>query len=187
MLLLVGLGNPGPEYQYHRHNVGFMAVEAIAETHGFTPPKSKFRGAVREGLIAGQKVLMLRPLTYMNRSGPSVQAAASFYKIPLEQIVVFHDELDLEPGIVRVKAGGGNAGHNGLKSISQTIGNDYRRVRIGIGHPGEKHLVTPYVLGNFAREDLSWLEAFLHSAARDIDHLVKGDDIAYQQAVSQPN
>lgn len=186
MLLLVGLGNPGLEYHHHRHNVGFRAIDAIAETHGFSKTKSKFQGHVRDGVIAGTKVMTLKPMTYMNRSGPSVQAASAFYKIPIDNIVLFHDELDLNPGIVRVKTGGGNAGHNGLKSTSQSIGNDYRRVRIGIGHPGEKHLVSPYVLGNFSKDDQDWLQAFLDFAARDIEHLVKGDDIGYQQAINQP-
>ena len=165
MKLFVGLGNPGDKYARNRHNVGFMAVERIAAAHGFSPWRRKFQGEVAEGTIAGERVLLLKPMTYMNESGRSVGEAARFLKIDLADIVVFHDELDLQPGKVRVKTGGGNAGHNGLKSITAHVGNDYVRVRIGIGHPGSKDAVVPYVLNDFAKADRAWLNPLLAAIA----------------------
>jgi PTH1 family peptidyl-tRNA hydrolase len=162
MQLWVGLGNPDAAAALQRHNVGFMALDAIAATHGFSPARQKFRGLVADGAIAGQRILAVKPQTYMNDSGESVQPAAAFHKIPPDRIVVFHDELDLAPGRVRVKRGGGNAGHNGLRSIDRVLGTaDYWRVRIGIGHPGHKDRVVGYVLSNFAKAEQAWLAELL--------------------------
>lgn len=175
MKLFVGLGNPGAGYARHRHNVGFMAVDAIAEAHGFTPWRSKFQGDVSEGRLGSEKVLLLKPGTYMNLSGDAVQAAMSFYKLGSEDVVVFHDELDLAPERVRVKRGGGHAGHNGLRSIAGHIGPDFTRVRLGIGHPGDKRLVTNYVLGDFARQEAAWVENLLKGVASGAPKLAEGD------------
>src|SRR5256886_8217109 len=153
MRLIVGLGNPGARYARNRHNIGFMAADAIARRHGFSAFRDRFKGELAEGTVAGERRLLLKPQTFMNLSGESVLAAMSFYKIPLADIVVIHDELDLRPGKVRVKRGGGSAGHNGLRSIDAMIGPDYWRVRIGIGHPGIKELVHPYVLQNFTPDE----------------------------------
>src|SRR5438128_6237617 len=157
MLLFVGLGNPGAGYSGHRHNVGFMAVQAIAARHGIGPWRRRFQGVAAEGTIGPDRVLLLEPGTYMNESGRAVAEAVRFYKIPPHDTLVFHDELDLAPGKVRVKVGGSDAGHNGLRSISAHIGNGYRRVRIGIGHPGVKELVYPYVLSDFAKSEREWV------------------------------
>lgn len=184
MLLLVGLGNPGKDYAGHRHNVGFMAVDAIARRHGFGPWRQKFSGEIAEGSIGGEKVLALKPLTYMNESGRSVAAAAQFYKIAIGEIVVFHDELDLPPAKIRMKTGGGHAGHNGLRSIQAHMGPEFRRVRIGIGHPGAKELVTNWVLGNFAKADAEWLDPLLDALAAAAPKLLAGDDAAYQSDVA---
>lgn len=166
MLLWVGLGNPEPGMARQRHNIGFMAIDVIARRHGFSPWRQRFKGLVAEGSIGGEKVLALKPLTYMNLSGESVQAAASFFKIPPEAITAFHDELDLAPGKMRVKRGGGAAGHNGLRSMDRMLGTqDYWRVRLGIGHPGEKDRVTGHVLGDFAKDDRDWLIAMLDAVA----------------------
>lgn len=166
MLLWVGLGNPEPGMARHRHNIGFMAVEAIAARHGFSPWKFRFKGMTAEGRIGMQKILLLKPMTYMNLSGEAVQEAASFYKIAPEHITLFHDELDLAPGKVRVKKGGGNAGHNGLRSTDRHLSTpDYWRVRLGIGHPGDKARVTGHVLGDFAKADKDWLEPLLDAVA----------------------
>jgi PTH1 family peptidyl-tRNA hydrolase len=166
MLLWVGLGNPEPGMARQRHNIGFMAIDVIALRHGFTPWRQRFKGLVAEGSIGGEKVLALKPLTYMNLSGESVQAASAFFKIPSEAITAFHDELDLAPGKMRVKRGGGAAGHNGLRSMDRMLGTqDYWRVRLGIGHPGVKERVTGHVLGDFAREDRDWLIAMLDAVA----------------------
>jgi PTH1 family peptidyl-tRNA hydrolase len=176
MRLFVGLGNPGADYAGHRHNIGFMAVDAIAGKHGFGPWRAKFHGEIAEGEISGVKVLLLKPLTYMNESGRAVQAAATFYKVEPAAILVFHDELDLPPGKVRIKTGGGHAGHNGLRSISAHLGEGYGRVRLGIGHPGARERVTGWVLGNFAKADAEWLDALLDSLAATAPKLVAGDE-----------
>jgi peptidyl-tRNA hydrolase, PTH1 family len=176
MQLFVGLGNPGTAYARHRHNVGFMAVDRIAARHELGPWKKRFHGVTSEGSIAGRRVVLLKPQTYMNDSGRSVQAAQRFLKIADADVLVFHDELDLAPGKVRVKTGGGNAGHNGLRSITAHIGNDYGRVRLGIGHPGAKHLVSNYVLHDFAKADADWLEPLLDAIADAAGRLAAGDE-----------
>lgn len=183
MLLLVGLGNPGARYVGNRHNVGFMAVEEIAKRHGFSPWRRRFQGVATEGAIAGVRVLLLLPGTYMNESGRAVAEAARFYKLPLADITVVHDEIDLPPAKLRVKVGGGIAGHNGLRSISEHVGNDYRRVRIGVGHPGNKDLVQHYVLSDFAKSERDWLEALLATVADNADLLVRGEDASFQNKV----
>ena len=184
MLLLVGLGNPGPDYAGHRHNVGRMAVDAIARRHGFGPARAKFSGRLHEGRLAGEKVLALLPETYMNDSGRSVAEAARFYKIPPENIVVIHDEVDLAPGKLRVKHGGGAAGHNGLRSIDAHIGNGYRRVRIGVGHPGHKDLVRGYVLHDFSKADRAWLEPMLDAIAEAAPLLAERKDSLFMTRVA---
>ncbi|HVY51233.1 MAG TPA: aminoacyl-tRNA hydrolase [Devosia sp.] len=176
MQLIVGLGNPGDKHARNRHNIGFLAVEEIAKRNGFPPFREKFKGLVAEGTIAGEKVLILKPQTWMNSSGESIEAAAQFYKIPPTDITVVYDELDLLPGKARIKRGGGNGGHNGLRSIDPRIGTDYRRVRLGIGHPGHKDRVMPWVLGDFSKADLDWLEPLLTTLADNAELLVKGDD-----------
>ena len=166
MLLWVGLGNPEPGMVRNRHNIGFMALDTIAIRHGFTPWRQRFKGLVAEGTIGSEKILALKPQTYMNASGESVQAAASFYKVPVDAICAFHDELDLVPGKVRVKRGGGAAGHNGLRSMDRMLGTpDYWRVRLGIGHPGSKERVLGHVLGDFGKEDRDWLVTVLDAVA----------------------
>ncbi|MDR3535271.1 MAG: aminoacyl-tRNA hydrolase [Acetobacteraceae bacterium] len=166
MLLWVGLGNPEPGMARNRHNIGFMTLDVIANRHGFSPWRQRFKGLVAEGSIGGQKILALKPLTYMNASGDSVQAAAAFFKLPVESITAFHDELDLVPGKMRVKRGGGAAGHNGLRSMDRQLGSpDYWRVRLGIGHPGSKDRVLGYVLGDFGKDDRDWLVALLDAVA----------------------
>lgn len=166
MLLWIGLGNPEPAMARQRHNIGFMAVDRIAERHGFAPWRSRFKGWTAEGSVGGEKVLALKPATYMNASGEAVQTAAGFYKLPPAAITAFHDELDLAPGRVRVKLGGGAAGHNGLRSMDRSLGTpDYWRVRLGIGHPGHKDRVTGHVLGDFAKADQAWLAALLDAVA----------------------
>jgi len=159
--LFVGLGNPGTEYQRHRHNVGFMAVDEIIRRFSFSTPQKKYKGEIAQGEIEGQKVFVLKPQTYMNLSGESVQAAAAFYKVKPENIIVFYDELDVEPSKLKIKQGGGAGGHNGIKSIDQHLGKNYWRVRIGIGHPGDRARVTGYVLGNFMTSDETWLDKLL--------------------------
>jgi PTH1 family peptidyl-tRNA hydrolase len=183
MRLLVGLGNPGEKYKNNRHNIGFMAVEAIARRHGFPPWRRRFQGVAAEGPLAGEKVLLLLPGTYMNESGNAVAEAAHFYKIGMGDIVVFHDEIDLPAAKVRVKTGGGIAGHNGLRSISSHIGNDYRRVRIGVGHPGVKELVHNHVLGDFAKAERPWVEALCDILADNAGLLARGDDASFQNKV----
>ena len=183
MLLLVGLGNPGARYVGNRHNAGFMALEAIAKRHGFAPWRRRFQGVATEGAIAGRRALLLLPGTFMNESGRAVGEAAHFYKTPLGDIAVFHDEIDLPPAKLRVKVGGGIAGHNGLRSISEHIGNDYRRVRIGVGHPGDKDMVQHYVLSDFAKSERGWLEALLAIIADNVDLIVRGDDASFQNKV----
>ncbi|MEJ2624088.1 MAG: aminoacyl-tRNA hydrolase [Pseudolabrys sp.] len=183
MLLLVGLGNPGSRYAGNRHNIGFTAVDAIAKRHNITPWRRKFQGVAVEGPLGGERVLLLLPGTYMNESGRAVQEAARFHKIDPSQIVVFHDELELAPGKVRVKVGGGNAGHNGLRSITAHVGNDYKRVRIGIGHPGDKNLVERYVLQDFAKSERPWVEALCDVIADNAGLLVAGKDASFQNKV----
>ncbi|MFN3961152.1 MAG: aminoacyl-tRNA hydrolase [Parvularculaceae bacterium] len=175
MLLIVGLGNPGEKYAKNRHNVGFMAVDAIAGAHRFSPERKKFQGLIREGDLGAVKALTLKPQTYMNDSGQSVGAAMRFYKLAPADVVVFHDELDLAPGKIKAKIGGGLAGHNGLKSIAGHIGEAFRRVRIGIGHPGDKARVTGHVLGDFAKADQAWLEPLLGAMAKAAPMLAEGD------------
>jgi len=183
MLLLVGLGNPGARYVGSRHNVGFMAVQAIAKRHGIGPWRRRFQGVACEGTLGGARVLLLLPGTFMNESGRAVAEAAHFYKLPLVDITVFHDEIELPPGKVRIKVGGGIAGHNGLRSISEHIGNDYRRVRIGVGHPGHKDLVEHYVLSDFAKSEQRWVEALTEILADNVDFLVRGEDARFQNKV----
>jgi peptidyl-tRNA hydrolase, PTH1 family len=177
MKLIVGLGNPGSKYAGNRHNIGFMAVDEIQRRHaGFQPWRSRFQGQISEGRLGSQKVLLLKPSTYMNESGRSVGEAMRFYKIEPEDIVVLYDELDLPPAKFRMKNGGGHGGHNGLRSLTAHIGADYRRLRLGIGHPGDKKLVSNYVLGDFAKADADWLEPLLDEIARHADLLAEGKD-----------
>lgn len=183
MLLLVGLGNPGTRYAGNRHNIGFMAVEAIARRHNIVPWRKRFQGVAVEGSVAGQKVLLLLPGTFMNESGRAVSEALGFYKLSVSDVVVFHDELELPPLKVRVKAGGGIAGHNGLRSISQHIGNDYRRVRLGIGHPGDKKLVERYVLADFAKDEWPGVEALCDIVADNVSLLIEGKDSSFQNKI----
>jgi peptidyl-tRNA hydrolase, PTH1 family len=183
MLLLVGLGNPGARYAGNRHNVGFMALEAIAKRHGIGSWRRRFQGLACEGPIGGQRTLLLLPGTFMNESGRAVAEAMHFYKLTLGEVTVFHDEIDLPPGKVRVKIGGGIAGHNGLRSISEHVGNEYRRVRIGVGHPGNKDLVYAYVLNDFAKSERPWVEALTGILADNVDLLVRGEDASFQNRV----
>ena len=183
MRLLVGLGNPGAEYARNRHNIGFMALDAIRGRHGIPPWRRRFHGVATEGELAGERVVLLLPGTFMNDSGLAVAEAAHFYKIGTGDIVVFHDEIELPPAKVRVKTGGGNAGHNGLRSISSHVGNDYRRVRIGVGHPGVKDQVHNYVLGDFAKAERPWVEALCEIMADDAALIAKGDDANFQNKV----
>ncbi|MBU3261743.1 aminoacyl-tRNA hydrolase [Roseovarius sp. PS-C2] len=185
MLLFVGLGNPGTKYAKNRHNIGFMALDRIAEDHGFGPWKQKFQGELCEGRLGGEKVLLLKPLTFMNLSGQSVGEAMRFYKLTPDDITVFHDELDLAPGKVRVKMGGGHAGHNGLRSIHQHIGEQYQRVRLGIGHPGRKELVAHYVLQDFARADAEWLDDLMRGIAEGAPDLADGRKDRFLNAIAQ--
>lgn len=185
MKLFVGLGNPGSEYARNRHNVGFMAVDLIAEAHRFGPWKRKFQGYAADGEIGGEKVLLLKPETYMNESGRSVGEAARFLKIAEADIVVFYDEIDLAPGKLKVKTGGGNAGHNGLRSISAHLGNEYVRVRIGVGHPGVKELVARWVLSDFTKADQDWLEPLLAAIAKAAPRLAKDDQSRFLTDVAK--
>ncbi len=184
MHLIVGLGNPGAEYAHNRHNIGFMAVDAIARTHAYPPFRAKFNGLVSDAQIDGERVLLLKPSTFMNRSGDCVGQAVKFYKLAPADITVIYDELDLVPGKLRVKTGGGNGGHNGLRSIDPVIGTAYQRVRIGIGHPGHKDLVTRHVLGNFAKSDAEWLEPLLAAVANNAGLLAKGDAANFMNRVA---
>ena len=184
MKLLVGLGNPGAKYAETRHNIGWMAVDAIADAHGFGPERAKFQGRLREGRAGGDKALILKPETFMNLSGQSVGEALRFFKLGPEDVIVFHDELDLAPGKVRVKDGGGHAGHNGLRSLHQHIGPNYRRVRLGIGHPGDRNRVSAYVLHPFAKADREWLDPLLDGVADGAGKLVGGDAAGFQNAVA---
>jgi len=183
MLLLVGLGNPGARYAGNRHNVGFLAVQEIAKRHGLGPWRRRFAGVACEGPLGGVRTLLLLPGTYMNESGRAVAEAAHFYKLSPADIAVFHDEIDLPPGKVRVKIGGGIAGHNGLRSISEHIGNDYRRVRIGVGHPGDKDLVQHYVLSDFAKTDRGWVDALIAIIGENAELIARGQDASFQNKV----
>ena len=185
MLLLVGLGNPGNQYAGHRHNIGFMAVDRIAEEHGFGPERKQFRGITREGRLGTEKAMVLKPGTFMNESGQAVGEAVRFYKLDPQDVVVFHDELDLAPGKLRCKSGGGHAGHNGLRSIHAHVGADYRRVRLGIGHPGHKSKVSGYVLHDFAKADRDWLDPLLDAMARAAPMLAAGDEGRFMTDVAQ--
>lgn len=189
MIVLAGLGNPGEKYARHRHNVGFMAVDAIADAHGFSAPRNKFHGALREGFLSGpagrEKAIILKPMTHMNESGRSLRAAADFYKLDAGDFVVFYDELDLAPGKLRVKTGGGAAGHNGIRSIDSHLGNGFRRVRIGIGHPGDKSKVTGHVLGDFSKADHDWLDPMLGAIAKAAPFLAACEDQRFATDVAQ--
>ena len=180
MLLFVGLGNPGARYARNRHNIGFMAVDEIARRHGFAPWRRRFQGETAEGTIERERVILLKPTTWMNDSGRAVQEAANFFKLGAGEITVFQDELELPPAKVRVKVGGGIAGHNGLRSITSHIGNDYRRVRLGIGHPGDKALVHNYVLNDFAKSEAGWVEAVCRAIAEAVPLLAAGQDASFQ-------
>lgn len=182
--LWVGLGNPGPQYTFHRHNVGFMALDTIAEVHDFGPIQKKFQGWLQEGRIGGQRVLLLKPATFMNESGRAVGEALRFYKLDTDALTVFHDELDLAPFKVKVRTGGGLAGHNGLRSIDQHLGPDFRRVRIGIGHPGHKDRVTGHVLGNYAKAEMEDLAEMLGAIAAEADWLAKADDARFMSNIA---
>ena len=184
MQLWVGLGNPGPRYAMQRHNVGFMACDVLADMYDFGPVQKKFQGWLQEGRIGSEKVLLLKPGTFMNESGRSVGEAMRFYKLDLSALTVFHDELDLAPFKVKVKQGGGHAGHNGLRSITQHLGPDFRRVRLGIGHPGHKDRVTGYVLGNFAKTEMDPLADMLGAIAGEADYLAAGDDTRFMNDVA---
>ena len=184
MLLVAGLGNPGSGYARNRHNIGFMAIDAITQRYAFTRFRARFQGQAAEGDIAGQRVVALKPLTFMNDSGRSVAAAAAFYRVPPADIVVLHDEIDLASGRLRVKIGGGHAGHNGLRSIQAHLGADFRRVRLGVGHPGDKDRVAGHVLKNFAKADQDWLETILEAIAENFGLIVEGDDAAFMSKVA---
>ncbi|WP_270728188.1 aminoacyl-tRNA hydrolase [Shimia sp. Alg240-R146] len=184
MKLFVGLGNPGTKYQNNRHNIGFMALDRIADDHGFAPWKGKFQGSLTEGRLGSEKVLLLKPETFMNLSGQSVGEAMRFYKLAAEDVVVFHDELDLAAGKLKYKKGGGHAGHNGLRSMHQHIGETYGRVRMGIGHPGRKDLVSHYVLHDFHKMDQDWLDDMLRGISDGAAHLAADDTAKFSNAVA---
>jgi peptidyl-tRNA hydrolase, PTH1 family len=183
MLLLAGLGNPGASHANNRHNIGFKAIDAIHRGHRFAPFRPRFQGQMAEGLIGDTRVVLLKPATYMNESGRAVGEAARYYKIGLAEVLVAHDELDLAAAKVRVKRGGGNAGHNGLRSITAHIGNDYRRLRLGIGHPGDKALVHHYVLSDFSKVEQPWVSAVCEATADHIGLLIRGEDASFQNKV----
>ncbi len=183
MQLFVGLGNPGAKYARNRHNVGFLAVDEMARRHGFAPWRRRFQGETSEGILEQERVILLKPMTYMNESGRAVQEAANFFKLGAGEVTVFQDELELPQAKVRVKVGGGIAGHNGLRSISSHIGNDYRRVRLGIGHPGVKELVHSYVLADFAKDEMPWVTALCEAVADNAALLATGRDSTFQNKV----
>ncbi len=184
MQVWTGLGNPGQQYALHRHNVGFMVMDAMAEVHGFGPVQKKFQGWVQEGRIGNQRILLVKPATFMNESGRSVGEALRFYKLGVEALTVFHDELDLAPFKIKVRTGGGLAGHNGLRSIDQHIGPDFRRVRIGIGHPGHKDRVTGHVLGNYAKSEMDPLADMLGAICAEAPWLAAGDDARFMSEIA---
>jgi peptidyl-tRNA hydrolase, PTH1 family len=183
MLILAGLGNPGGAYSGNRHNIGFMAVDAMARRHNAGPWRTRFQGHAAEAVIGGEKVLLLKPMTYMNDSGRSIGEAMRFFKLEPAHVVVLHDELDLPDGKLKMKLGGGNAGHNGLRSTTACIGNDYRRIRLGIGHPGDKALVHAYVLSDFAKSERDWVEDLCSAIADNAELIVKGEDSGFQNKV----
>ena len=184
MQLFVGLGNPGTKYAGNRHNIGFMAVDRISDDHGFGPWRGKFQASVTEGRLGTEKVVLLKPETFMNLSGQSVGEAMRFYKLAPEDVTVFHDEIDLGPGKLRVKSGGGHAGHNGLRSLHQHIGDAYQRIRMGVGHPGHKDAVPSYVLKDFAKSDMEWLDDMLRGVSDGAEALAGGDAARFQNAVA---
>lgn len=184
MQIWAGLGNPGDKYALHRHNVGFMALDAVAAVHGFGPWQKKFRSLVSEGRIGRNRIILLKPQTYMNVSGDAVQQALNFYKLDVEALTAFHDELDLAPMKVKVKVGGGTAGHNGLRSINACLGPDFRRVRIGIGHPGHKDRVTGHVLGNYAKAEMEPLADLLGAIAAEAKWLADGEDARFMSEIA---
>lgn len=184
MRLLVGLGNPGPRYAYNRHNIGFMALDDIAQRHGFSPWRKRFQGEAAEGTIEGEKVIALKPLTFMNESGRAVGEAVRFLKLALEDVIVIYDEIDLAPGKLKAKLGGGAGGHNGIRSIDHLVGNAFWRVRLGVGHPGDKRLVESYVLSNFDELDEPWLDPLLEAVAKEIGLMVKGDFNGFMSRVA---
>ena len=183
-LLLAGLGNPGAEYARNRHNAGFMAVDTIHASYTFGPWRSRFHGVISEGALGGRKTYLLKPTTFMNESGRAVAAAMQFFKLPLAAVVVMHDEIALAAGKLKVKTGGGDAGNNGARSVTAAIGPDYRRVRIGIGHPGEKHRVSGHVLGNFTKADEDWLVPMLSAITEAAPFLAKDDDSGFMNKVT---
>jgi PTH1 family peptidyl-tRNA hydrolase len=182
--LLIGLGNPGPRYSGNRHNIGFMVIDRVASDYGFSRPSHKFGGSICEGIIGGQKVYAFKPLGYMNTSGGPAGEAARFYKIPVENVVVIHDELDLPLGKLRVKRGGGSGGHNGLKSIDAHMGDNYQRVRVGIGHPGDKDLVSDYVLSDFSKAECSQVELMVNEISKYIALLLQGDEAGFMNKIA---
>ena len=184
MQLWVGLGNPGTQYALHRHNIGFMAADTIADVHGFGPVQKKYLGWAQDGRIGAEKIVLLKPATFMNDSGQSVRAALDFFKLAPEDVTVFYDELDLEPFKLKVRRGGGTAGHNGIRSIDKHIGAEFRRVRLGIGHPGHKDRVTGYVLGNFAKNEMDPLADLLGAVAGEAAWLAAGDDVRFMNDVA---
>ena len=184
MQIWAGLGNPGPQYALHRHNVGFMAVDTIAEVHDFGSVQKKFSGWAQEGRIGREKILLLKPATFMNKSGQAIGEAMRFFKLEPSDVTVFYDELDLDPFRIKVKRGGGAAGHNGIRSTIQHIGEDFRRIRIGIGHPGHKDRVTGHVLGNYAKAEMDDLADLLGSLAAEADRLAEGDDVRFMNDVA---
>ncbi|MER8827975.1 aminoacyl-tRNA hydrolase [Mesorhizobium sp. M0938] len=184
MLLFAGLGNPGAKYANHRHNVGFMAADAIARRHAFSPWSKKFQGLIAEGTLGGEKIILIKPQTFMNNSGQSIGEALRFYKLAPSALTVFYDEIDLAEGKVRVKTGGGAGGHNGIRSIDGHVGNAYRRVRIGVGHPGVKEFVQHHVLGDFAKADREWLEPLLDAIGDHAEMIVRGDESGFMNKVS---
>ncbi len=189
MFLLIGLGNPGRRYAKNRHNIGYMVLDAIVQQHGFSAYREKFSAALAEGIINGQKILALKPTTYMNRSGQAVGAAMGFYKLSPQAVMVIHDDLDLAYGLLRIKRGGGHAGHNGLRDIDAHIGRDYLRLRIGIGHPGDKEAVNPHVLGDFTRSERTSLEPMIEAIAHHFPLLIGGDQSLFMTrlAASRPD
>ncbi len=184
MLLIAGLGNPGKRYARHRHNIGFMVADEIVRHHGFGPWRQRFQSEVSEGHLGGEKILVLKPQTYMNESGQALSEALRFYKLEPEDVIAMHDELDLAPAKVRVKRGGGAGGHNGLRSLDSHIGRSYRRIRLGIGHPGDRDLVHGYVLHDFAKSEEAWVEKLCDAVAKEFPRLVEGDDAGFMSRIA---